>query len=133
MTRIKSVRGIALITAVIFFMLLSLIVVEMLKRSILSNKENTYAKNKYLSLISAENNFITFEHNLLSDRFPNEAELIYEECGVDYYRIKGKTEVTENMEAKSAIIGSFAVVGDVSKCEPKPTIISGMKSWREVY
>ena len=51
----------------------------------------------------------------------NYSEIIATTCGVTFYRVIAGT-----------LQSTYAVIGNISHCHPKPTIHPGRQSWREL-
>ena len=112
-------NGSALIIAMLFVFILSALVLVVLERSALESRMVGYFSAKNMTLAVLEQTLASKEQELLKGKIPREAALISNRiCGVTFYLLTLK-----NLQS------TFAKVGDMSKCDPKPIIAEGRQSW----
>ena len=116
-----------LLISTLFALILSLLTMGTFNQSILVGKESYYFNSKNLALAAAENNLITKQQSLLAGNIPIDAEIIGQDCGIIFYRLRASGNYGD---ITTAVTSTVAVVGDTSHCHPKPVVVSGVKSWR---
>jgi hypothetical protein len=126
-------RGAILLSTLLFIMLLTLLALYISQTSWLESKMSNAYVAKLIALYEAENSLYKYEQKLLAGEKINEkiAQKLdgYSYCsGVEFYRLH-VTSVDGTTELQSTV----AKVGDISKCEPKPRVISGRQSFRTIF
>ena len=126
---VQSRKGSSIITAMLFNVVLTLLVLSMLEKNLLDRKISGYFENSSLAFIKAEKALLAMENKLKNGEMPKNAEVISSDiCGVTFYKLisTGKSGI-----ASKTIQSTFAKTNDISKCTPKPLIIEGRQSWKE--
>ena len=120
--------GMILILALILMLLLSLLMLSAIETSLLETKMSNYDSNKMQTFYRAENLLIQYEQKIAQGEKTASAEIIDNDiCGITFYRIT----VAEKRNGASSILQStFAKIGDITHCDPKPIIQQGRQSWR---
>jgi hypothetical protein len=126
-------RGAILLSTLLFIMLLTLLALYISQASWLESKMSNAYIAKLTALYEAENNLHKYEQKLLSGEKINEkiAQKLdgYSYCpGIDFYRLH-----VASSDGTTELQSTIAKVGDISKCNPKPNIISGRQSFRAVF
>ena len=115
--------GAVLISALLFLLVLTLLALSILQTGLLETKMSVNYQDRFFALQKAEINLIKKEQQ------PDASEKIATSCGVTFYRINATGEY---QTTKITLQSTFAVLGDTSKCHPKPDIQPGRQSRREV-
>jgi Tfp pilus assembly protein PilX len=127
-------HGIILISALLFLSTLTLLTLNILQTNLLESKMSNNYKDSLFALYQAENILIAKEKLLIQspdiNTLPPDIALISTDiCGISFYRIQ--VNITENGINKK-LQSTYAIRGDVSQCNPQPTIKTGRQSWLEI-
>ena len=98
----------------------------------LGKKENDnaffLAKTSYLDKLQAEKNLSQTEQLIQPHVLPKGVTIISTAiCGVTFYRV---TVTGQYHHTKTTLQSTYALIGDTSNCNPKPTINAGRQSWK---
>ena len=120
--------GMIFIVVMLFVFILSLLTMSELESTLLETKMSNYDSNKMQTFYRAENLLIQYEQKIAQGEKTASAEIIDNDiCGITFYRIT----VAEKRNGASSILQStFAKIGDITHCDPKPIIQQGRQSWR---
>ena len=119
----RSNSGMVLISALLFVVILSFIVVSITESSLMEAKMTKSYQDKIQAFYDAEADILSNEQKLLSGQ-KSKFEVFDDGgvCGVTFYKID---EVKKVGASTSEIISYFAKFGDFSKCQNVPIYNEG--------
>jgi hypothetical protein len=121
--------GTILISALLFLFIITILTLSLVRTSLLESKMQQNYRAKSFALQQAEIKLQIAESILNTGIIPIEAKEIYKACGITVYKIivDGFYHTTKN-----TLQSTFALIGDISQCEPKPKLHTGHQSWLEL-
>jgi len=122
-----SETGAVLITALLFLLILTMLAMSIVHIGLLETKMSKNYQDKIFATQQAEQNLIQKEQQLNSGNLSVATVISTAICGVTFYRIEAEGQYHH---AKTNIHSTYAIIGDTSHCDPKPTIHPGRQSWR---
>lgn len=124
----KSQSGMVLVIVMLLLTVLTVVVISSLQITLLETKMGTNFAMAATAASSAETKLAQYEAKLAQGGKVASAELISSVlCNVTLYRI---TAVGTEGSAESNLQSTYAIVGDISHCDPKPNVNPGRQSWR---
>lgn len=124
----RSQCGAALVAVMLFLMVLTILVISMLQSGLLETKMSEYYKNNSALFYAAERQLEKYEQQLAKGEQVRAATIIDAAvCGTTFYRVNS---VIHNGESGIRVQSTFAKVGDILSCDPKPQVQTGRQSWR---
>ncbi|MCL5261545.1 MAG: hypothetical protein M1561_07780 [Gammaproteobacteria bacterium] len=124
----RNMRGIVLITTLLFLIVLSLMVMSALEVCLFATKVGKFSTEKYQTIYLAENRLLEYQQKLLAGKDVKSAVLIDNRtCGVSFYRVFSdvKSGIT-----KTQLQSTVVVIDNSPHCVPKPIQIPGRQSWQ---
>jgi len=130
----KTEDGYILISVLFFLTVLYLLVTGLMEVALLESKMSANYAQQIENLYATDQALIEYEQKILEGNPPSNAKIIQPVanssiCGVTYYRV---TATHAHGMNSTQIESTYAKLGDISKCNPKPIVQEGRQSFRLV-
>lgn len=120
-------NGMVLISSLLLLLTVTLLATSALQNSLLEVKMGTNFHSRELAFQDAEKKLLTKEQLLKNGKIGDAQIISQAVCGITFYRVFA-SDRTNIINLQSTV----AIVGDTSKCDPKPIIKTGQQSWQVV-